>query len=204
MDAADGQGPLSAIRGLFAAIVGRDVSQILGHYCHDDRLLIFLEGPQSKVEGWDEPFMRAAWSELVMTVTFREIELSPDARAGESGDLGWVSGSTRMTYPGPGGMGTNVRNARGTWILQRQHGRWLIIAEHVSFPVPTPYPTGETDAEGEVMSGTYRTYCPQCEEWQEFTGEVVEASDGSTGAQGPCPECQTIITAMLAAPEHGA
>lgn len=54
------------------------------------------------------------------------------------------------------------------------------------------------------MAQTYRTYCPQCEAWREFAGEVVEASDGTKGAQGPCPECQTIITAMLAPPRRRA
>lgn len=204
MRADDGRGPIEAIHDLFTAIVERDVDRILNHYLHDDSLLIFLEGPESKVEGWDEPFMRTAWTELVSTVGFHRVELSPDARAGTSGDLGWVSGTTLMSYLRPGGSGAGVRSARGTWILQRTNGRWLIAAEHVSFPVRTPYPMGEADAEGELMAQTYRTYCPQCEEWREFTGEVVEATDGSTGAQGPCPQCQTIITAMLAAPRHGA
>ena len=29
---------------------------------------------------------------------------------------------------------------RGTWIMERHDGRWLTVHEHVSFPVPAPYP----------------------------------------------------------------
>jgi len=31
---------------------------------------------------------------------------------------------------------------RGTWVLEKVAGDWLIVHEHVSFPVPDPYPTG--------------------------------------------------------------
>ncbi len=47
---------------------------------------------------------------------------------------------------------------------------------------------------------SYNTYCMQCERRVDFEGEVVQANDGTTAAQGPCPRCGTVITAMLAAP----
>jgi hypothetical protein len=50
----------------------------------------------------------------------------------------------------------------------------------------------------------FDTYCPQCERWVSFDGEVLEANDGTKGAQGPCPECGTIVTAMLARSRPGA
>lgn len=140
---AEGQEPVSAMGSLFAAIIRRDVDEILRHYLHSPRLLIFLEGPDSKVEGWDEAVMRQAWTDLLSRVTFSRIELCPDARTGASENLGWVSGTTRMTYLGSSQSTAIMREARGTWILERQHGRWLIVAEHVSFPVATPYPASQ-------------------------------------------------------------
>ena len=35
---------------------------------------------------------------------------------------------------------TRISN-RGTWILERHDGEWLIVLEHVSFAIPAPYPT---------------------------------------------------------------
>jgi endogenous inhibitor of DNA gyrase (YacG/DUF329 family) len=50
------------------------------------------------------------------------------------------------------------------------------------------------------QTGTYETYCPQCEKRVTINGEVIEANDGTTGAMGPCPDCGNTITAMLARP----
>lgn len=44
---------------------------------------------------------------------------------------------------------------------------------------------------------TYNSWCMSCEERTDFTGEVIEVSDGTSGAQGPCPKCGTLITQMI-------
>lgn len=54
------------------------------------------------------------------------------------------------------------------------------------------------------MAKQYDTYCPQCETRITFPGEVVVATDGTKGAQGPCPRCQTIVTAIIEASKPGA
>jgi ketosteroid isomerase-like protein len=133
-------GPLAAVVDLFAAIRARDVETILGHYLHEPRLLVFLEGPESKVDGWDEDVFRAGWNALIDTCEFTELRLTGDTRTGSCEALGWVGGTVEMGYRrDPGGVPRQV-TSRGTWILERHAGRWLIAFEHVSFAAADPYP----------------------------------------------------------------
>jgi ketosteroid isomerase-like protein len=129
---------LAAIEDLLGAIRSADVERILGRYLHDDRLLVFLEGPKSAMEGFDEEYARGAWSGLLEASPFSVLRLGPDTRAGASGDLGYVSGTVSFELETPSG-GRKAGENRATWVLERRHGEWVIVAEHVSFPVPAPY-----------------------------------------------------------------
>jgi ketosteroid isomerase-like protein len=129
----------AAVEDLFAAIVRKDVEAIQSRYLHDERLLIFLEGWEGKIEGFDRDANAAAWRGLLDGVTFTRIALSPDVRAGRDGALGWVGGTIESTYrPAGGGEPVDVEQ-RGTWILEHDDGRWVIVFEHVSFPAEHPY-----------------------------------------------------------------
>jgi ketosteroid isomerase-like protein len=129
---------LAAIEDLLDAIRSSDVERILGRYLHDDRLLVFLEGPASAMEGFDEEYARGAWSRLLESSPFSLLRLGPDTRAGASGDLGYVTGTVGFALETPSG-GRKAGQNRATWVLERQRGDWVIVAEHVSFPVPAPY-----------------------------------------------------------------
>lgn len=53
----------------------------------------------------------------------------------------------------------------------------------------TTYPTYE---------GSFDTFCPQCEKSQTLVDPGhVKGTDGTEGCQGPCPDCETVITYML-------
>lgn len=132
---------VKVIECLFSDIVTNDVPSILGHYLHHDRLLVFLEGPVSAMSGFDEKYASDAWTALLASSPMSKLELSTDLRAGVDGKTGWVTGtidfSIQLTP-------TNVRSdqSRGTWILEQIDDTWLIVAEHVSFPLDDPYKVG--------------------------------------------------------------
>jgi ketosteroid isomerase-like protein len=127
---------------LFAAIVAKDVGTIMSHYLPEDRLLIFLEGPTSTVEGWDETFLHSAWSELLEIVTFSNLQVAQNTQVRCDGSTGWVCGEVTTTYGKISDLPTEHRSvlSRGTWLFEEVAGRWYIAAEHVSFAVPNPYP----------------------------------------------------------------
>jgi ketosteroid isomerase-like protein len=66
------------------------------------------------------------------------LRLGSDTRAGSSGDLGYVTGTVSFALEMPSGVRKAGQN-RATWVLERQQHGWVIVAEHVSFPVPAPY-----------------------------------------------------------------
>ena len=131
---------VAAVEDLFDAIKSKDVERIQGRYLQDERLLVFLEGPESKVEGWDQQSNAAEWNALLDVVTFTDIRLEDDCRAGRDGDLGWVGSTMTLRYRGVDGGPEVSTSNRGTWIAERHGDRWLIVFEHVSFPKEDPYP----------------------------------------------------------------
>lgn len=140
---------VEAVESLFDAIKQKDIPRMQERYLHDDRLMVFLEGPESKIEGFDQPSNEATWRALFDAVTFTELELADDLRAGRDHDLGWVGASIRMTYAALDGSAPNTVESRGTWILERTGEDWHIVFEHVSFPATDPYPLpGQTATTG--------------------------------------------------------
>ena len=128
-----------SITRLFDAIVRRNIDAIQQHYLQEDRLFIFLEGWQGKIEGFDRETNAAQWQGLLDQVTFSKIAMTSDIRSGRTSDLGWVGGTIASTFT-PAGESTPVElTQRATWILERHLAKWLIVFEHVSFPKDKPY-----------------------------------------------------------------
>ena len=127
------------IERLFDAILRKNIDAIQQHYLQEDRLLIFLEGWQGKIEGFDRGTNAALWQGLLDQVTFSKIELADDVRSGRSGELAWVGGTTASTYTPVDGGEPVEATQRATWILERHLASWLIVFEHVSFPKDKPY-----------------------------------------------------------------
>lgn len=142
--AAASQPVVAAVSELFAGIVSKDVDAVLARYLHGDRLLVFLEGPKSKAEGWNEALLREAWQSLFTAVTFSEIRLEADVRSSGGDTVGYVAATILARYGSADQDPFHHRTVsnRGTWVLEKVAGDWLIVHEHVSFPVPDPYPTG--------------------------------------------------------------
>ena len=131
----------AAVDDLIDAILAKDIERIQSRYVQEDRLFIFLEGWEGKIEGFEKETNAAAWRGLLDQVSFSTIELTDDARAGRDGDLGWVGGTTRSRFVPADGEGEIEVEQRATWILERVDSRWVIVFEHVSFPKDRPYGT---------------------------------------------------------------
>ena len=129
----------AAIADLFDAILAKNIERIQNHYLQEDRLFIFLEGWQGKIEGFEKESNAEAWSGLLEQVEFFSIELDDDTKAGRDNNLGWVGGTvkTRLREAGAD-KPTDISN-RGTWVLEKHAGKWVIVFEHVSFPKSRPY-----------------------------------------------------------------
>jgi ketosteroid isomerase-like protein len=136
---ADATEVVDAIELLFNAIKQKDIRRIQERYLHDERLMVFLEGPE-KIEGFDQASNEAAWRALLDAITFTDLELAADLRAGRDHDLGWVGASIRMTYTALDGSSPTSVESRGTWVLERDEDAWRIVFEHVSLPASDPYP----------------------------------------------------------------
>lgn len=128
-----------AIEHLFDAIIRRNVDAIQAHYLKDDRLFIFREGWEGKIEGFDRETNAALWQGLFDQVTYSKIELTDDVRVGRYGDLGWVGGTTASTHTPAGATETVDVQQQATWILERHEARWMIVFEHVSFLQEKPF-----------------------------------------------------------------
>ena len=133
-----------AIEGLFDAMIRRNVDAIQGHYLQEDRLFIFLEGWDGKLEGWDREENAEFWRRLFEQLTFSKIELTEDVRVGRNGDLAWVGGTIASEYAPVGGAEQAETTQRATWILERHNARWLIVFEHISLAADEPYGTEAT------------------------------------------------------------
>lgn len=129
-----------AVDHLFDAIRSGDVATIQAAYVHDDRLLVFTEGPPGKVEGWDQESNAREWSALLDLIRFTELRLDEDVRADDDGRVAWLGGTVHLVYePLDGGVSSTLSN-RGTWIFSEVDGALKIVFEHVSFPLDNPYP----------------------------------------------------------------
>ncbi len=129
----------AAVDDLFDAILAHDIERIQGHYLQDDRLFIFLEGWHGKIEGFDKGRNAESWNGLLNQVEFFSIELDDDVKAGRDGDLGWVGGTVHAKMREPDADAPAEISNRGTWIMEKHDGVWLIVFEHVSFPKDKPY-----------------------------------------------------------------
>ena len=132
---------VAAVESLFSAIRAADIEAIQARYLQEPRLLVFLEGPESKYEGWDQRSNEEAWRGILDHLRFHELRLGEDLHAGRDGDLGWIAATTHYAYGPKGGGPVKSGSNRGTWILERHDDGWRIACEHVSFPLPEPYPT---------------------------------------------------------------
>jgi Ketosteroid isomerase homolog len=137
---ADEKAILKLFSDFSAAIKARDLSKIMSLYSHDARATFFdayapreYVGYSAYEKGYKKFF---DYSPGTMSSTISEVQI------GVSGPLAYAYGiDTWVITPPKGKPDTNV--FRFTDVLRKENGKWLIIHEHVSFPVDPA--TGKPD-----------------------------------------------------------
>lgn len=117
---------------IFAAYERRDTAALKSFYAKQPEALFF----------WERK-MKYSWEQLDSTIdalvsAAAKLELTTgEFRSGGSGDTGWFAATFHIERVMPEGKQSSS-DGRWTVIAQKQGGRWLIVHEHTSFPLPKP------------------------------------------------------------------
>ncbi|HEU0048225.1 MAG TPA: nuclear transport factor 2 family protein [Nitrososphaera sp.] len=119
-------------REIIAAYERRDTTALKSFYAKQPDALFFWERKMSY--SWDEidNTMNALLTAVAkLTLTIKEF------RSGGSGNNGWFAATFHVERITPKGKKFSS-DGRWTVIAERVNGRWLIVHEHTSFPLPEP------------------------------------------------------------------
>jgi len=117
---------------IIAAYERRDTKALKSFYAKQPGALFFWERKMSY--SWDEidNTMNALVSAVAkLTLTINKF------RSGGSGNNGWFAATFHVERVTPEGKQFSS-DGRWTVIAERVNGRWLIVHEHTSFPLPKP------------------------------------------------------------------
>ena len=115
---------------IFDAYQRRDTSALKGYYAKQPDALFF----------WERK-MTYSWQQLDSTIdalvtAAAKLELTTgEFRSGGSGDTGWFAATFHIDRITPEGKQSSS-DGRWTVIAEKRSGRWLIVHEHTSFPLP--------------------------------------------------------------------
>ena len=138
--AADGKAEIEALeKGFIAAFNARDVDAVMAFYAPGDQLYVFDAIPPRAYVGWEA--YKKDWQELFATypkISMRMVEQHIT-----------VVGPLAYNYSIQGGALVDKAGkktemiVRVTDVYRKMNGKWLIVHEHVSFPVDPA--TGKAD-----------------------------------------------------------
>src|SRR6476660_2848231 len=115
---------------IFDAYQTRDTAALKGYYARQPDALFF----------WERK-MTYSWQQLESTIdalvtAAAKLELTTgEFRSGGSGDTGWFAATFHINRITPEGKESSS-DGRWTVIAEKRAGRWLIVHEHTSFPLP--------------------------------------------------------------------
>jgi len=115
---------------IFATYQKRDTTALKKFYAKQPDALFF----------WERK-MTYTWAQLDSTIdalvkAAAKIELkTTDFRSGGSGDTGWFAATFHIERVSPEGQ-QSTSDGRWTVVTEKREGRWLIVHEHTSFPLP--------------------------------------------------------------------
>jgi ketosteroid isomerase-like protein len=119
-------------REIIAAYERRDTTALKSFYAKHPGALFFWERKMSY--SWDE--IDNTMNALVTAVAKLRLTIS-EFRSGGSGNNGWFAATFHVERVTPEGKQFSS-DGRWTVIAERVNGRWLIVHEHTSFPLPKP------------------------------------------------------------------
>jgi|SRR5579871_3076190 len=130
----------ASVQHLVAAVNAKDVNAIMAYYTPDESLLVFDALPPRQYVG--AAAYRKNWEDFLAAYpgTIRA-EVS-DWKTETEGSLAYGRGIFRTTGPDKDGKPLDL-TLRVTDVYKKINGKWLVIHEHVSWPVDLA--TGKAD-----------------------------------------------------------
>ncbi|HKA21722.1 MAG TPA: nuclear transport factor 2 family protein [Blastocatellia bacterium] len=115
---------------IFTAYQKRDTVALKKFYAKQPDALFFWE--RKMTYSWEE--LDATIDALVKAAAKLELTTT-DFRSGGSGDTGWFAATFHIERVTPDRK-QSASDGRWTVIAEKRDGRWLIVHEHTSFPLP--------------------------------------------------------------------
>jgi ketosteroid isomerase-like protein len=115
---------------MMAAYERRDTQALKALYEKQDGALFFWERKMSY--SWDQ--LDSTMDNLVSAAAKLKVTTN-DFRSGGSGGTGWFAATFHIERVTPEGKESSS-DGRWTVIAEKKNGRWLIVHEHTSFPLP--------------------------------------------------------------------
>ena len=130
---ANGEAELnSSAQRLVAAVNAKDINGIMAYYTPDETLLVFdVVTPRQYVGA---AAYRKNWEAFLATYPAAVHAELVDWKAEADGSLGYGHGIFHITGPDKDGKPLDM-TLRVTDIFKKRDGKWLVIHEHVSWPV---------------------------------------------------------------------
>lgn len=100
-------------------------------YLVDSRTVLFDAAPMQDI-GWETQKNRLR--QVFKDFEYFKMEPNDDLNVHYLGDLGWVTTTWKYSIHLKNGQKFN-HEGRGTFVLQRHNGRWLVVHDHISRPV---------------------------------------------------------------------
>jgi ketosteroid isomerase-like protein len=117
-------------KDMIAAYERRDTAALKGFYAKQPGALFFWE--RKMTYSWEQ--ISSTMDGLVSAVEKLKLATT-EFRAGGSGDTGWFAATFHIERVTPEGKQSSA-DGRWTVVAERIGGRWLIVHEHTSFPLP--------------------------------------------------------------------
>ncbi|MGH9903214.1 MAG: YybH family protein [Pyrinomonadaceae bacterium] len=117
---------------IIAAYERRDTTALKKMYARQPGALFFWERKMS----YSWPQISDTLDSLVSAVAELKLTTS-EFRSGGSGNAGWFAATFHVERVTPAGK-RFASDGRWTVVAEKAGGRWLIVHEHTSFPLPEP------------------------------------------------------------------
>ena len=122
----------ASLQRLVAAVSAKDINGIMAYYVPDESLLVFDALPPRKYVG--AAVMRKNWESFLAAYPSTVHAEVSEWKTETAGNLGVGHGFFRIVGPGKDGKPLDV-TVRFTDVFRKIKGKWLVIHEHVSWPV---------------------------------------------------------------------
>jgi len=136
----DGADISSSVQHLVAAVNAKDINGIMAYYSPDESLFVFDALPPRQYVG--AAAYRKNWEGFLAAYPGAVHAEVTDWKTETEGSLAYGHGIFRTTGPGKDGMPLDL-TLRVTDVYRKVDGKWLVVHEHVSWPVDLT--TGKAD-----------------------------------------------------------